>query len=112
MHDRGEELGRGGFVVEHIVCFKLKPETTPEQGEQMIARLRTLKGEIPSVVDLTAGKTFVPERGQGFSIGLVVRCHDKEGLAAYAAHPKHQAVLPFVREMSETIMAIDYEIEA
>jgi len=96
-------------VVEHIVCFKLKPEITEEQEQQFIAKLRELKHTVPTVVDLSAGRTFTPERGQGFTVGLVVRFNDKEGLAVYGPHPNHQPVKDLVGQICESVMAIDYE---
>lgn len=97
------------YVVEHIVCFKMKPSATPEQEERLIAMLRALKGSVPGIVDLSVGKSFTPERGQGYTIGLVVRFHDKEGLAAYGPHPNHLPVKEYVAEVCEPTLAIDYE---
>lgn len=96
-------------VVEHIVCFKLKPETTPEQEQRLIEMLQALKDTVPGIIDLSAGKTFTPERGQGFAVGLVVRFHDKEGLAVYGPHPNHQPVKEYVGQICESVLAVDYE---
>jgi hypothetical protein len=35
-------------LVEHIVIFKLKAESTPADEQQLIAMLQDLKGNIPS----------------------------------------------------------------
>jgi antibiotic biosynthesis monooxygenase (ABM) superfamily enzyme len=102
-------MERVSIVVEHIVCFKLKPAVTKEQQEKFLTALRGLKTAVPGIVDLTAGETFTPERGQGYTIGLVVRFHDREGLAAYGPHPNHQPVKQMVAELCESNLAIDYE---
>lgn len=96
-------------MVEHIVCFKLKPEITAEQEQEFLAALWKLKETVPGIVDLTAGRTFTPERGQGFTVGLVVRFHDKEGLAVYGPHPNHQPVKEMVGRICDSVMAVDYE---
>jgi len=96
-------------VVEHVVCFQLKPDVTPDQEAKFVEMLRGLKDGIPEIVDLTAGKTFTPERGKGYSIGLVVRFRDKEGLAVYGPHPHHQPVVQMVRQICDNVLAIDYE---
>jgi antibiotic biosynthesis monooxygenase (ABM) superfamily enzyme len=96
-------------MVEHIVCFKLKPEITAEQEAEFIAALRNLKGRTPGMVDLSAGRTFTPERGQGFTVGLVVRFEDKESLAAYGPHPNHAPVKEMVARITESVLAVDYE---
>lgn len=96
-------------MVEHIVCFKLKPDATPEQEATLIEMLQGLKSKIPTVVDLSVGRTFTPERGQGFTVGLVVRFKDKEGLAVYGPHPDHLPVKDYVGQVCESVLAIDYE---
>lgn len=96
-------------MVEHIVCFKFKPEITAGQVDEFVEMLRGLKGKIETIVDLTAGKTFTPERGQGFTVGLVVRFRDKEGLAVYGPHPHHVPVKNRVAEICESTLAVDYE---
>jgi len=96
-------------VVEHVVCFKLKPEITEEQAQQFIERLRALKDLIPTVVDLSAGRNFAPERAQGYTVGLVVRFKDREGLATYGPHPHHVPVKELVGQICESVLAVDYE---
>jgi len=96
-------------MVEHIVCFKLKPETSQAQAERLVEMLKGLKSKVPTVVDLSAGFTFTPERGQGYTIGLVVRFKDKEGLAVYGPHPEHMPVKEYVAQICESTLAIDYE---
>lgn len=110
VHDRNEHKWKGWpYVVEHIVCFKLKPEVTLEQEAEFLAALRNLKHTVPGIVDLTAGKTFTPERGHGYTLGLVVRFHDKEGLAVYGPHPNHVPVKEMVARLCESSLAVDYE---
>ncbi|MFZ5815462.1 MAG: Dabb family protein [Bacillota bacterium] len=96
-------------MVEHIVCFKLKPEATPEQEARLIEMLKALKQTVPGIVDLSAGRTFTPERGHGYTVGLVVRFRDKEGPAAYGPHPNHLPVKEYVAQVCESTLAIDYE---
>lgn len=45
-------------MVEHIVLFKMKPESTPEQKDELIRRLRGLAGKIEGIVSLSAGESF------------------------------------------------------
>lgn len=95
-------------MVEHIVIFKPKPGTTPEQEQKLIDMLRGLKGKVPGIVDLTAGRNF-SERGQGHTVGLVVRFNDREGLAVYGPHPDHVVVKEYVAQICEPSIAVDYE---
>lgn len=96
-------------MVEHIVCFKLKDGVGQAEADRLVGMLKALKGQIPEIIDLSAGQTFTPERGQGFSIGLVVRFANKEGLAVYGPHPQHQPVKEYVGQICESALAVDYE---
>jgi hypothetical protein len=96
-------------VIEHLVFFKLKADAPQAAGDKIVAGLRSLKSEIPEIVDLTAGWNFT-ERSQGHQIGLVVRLKDRKGLDAYQVHPKHQAVVQtLVKPHVENVLALDYE---
>jgi hypothetical protein len=97
-------------MVEHIVVFKLKAEATPAQEQKLIDMLRGLKAQVPGIVDLTVGKNFTPERGQGYSVGLVVRFQNKDALAVYGPHPDHVAVKQYVAEVCENSLIVDYEL--
>lgn len=89
--------------------MQMKPGTTPEQEKKLVQLLQALKEKVPTVVDLSVGQTFTPERGQGYTVGLVVRFKDKEGLAIYQPHPEHVKVKEYIAEVCERTMAIDYE---
>lgn len=94
-------------MFEHIVLFKPKQSTTPEQEDELIQRLLDLRSQIPEIVDISAGRT-VTERSKGYTIGLVVRFRDAQGLEVYQPHPAHQDVVAFVREIIDDIIAVDY----
>lgn len=96
-------------MVEHIVLFKMKTDSTPEQKDELIRRLRALAGKIEGIVDLSAGETFT-DRHQGYTVGLVVRFTDREALARYGPHPEHVPVKEYVAEVCEDVIAVDYEI--
>lgn len=97
-------------MVEHIVLFKMKPENTPEQNDELIRRLRGLAGKIEGIVSLSAGESFT-DRHQGYTVGLVVRFTDKEALERYGPHPEHVPVKEYVAEVCADVIAVDYEID-
>lgn len=94
-------------MFEHIVLFKPKPSTTPEEENELIKQLLDLPNHIPEIMDLSAGRT-VTDRAQGYTIGLVVRFHSQAGLEAYQPHPAHQRVVAYVRQIIEDTIAVDY----
>jgi hypothetical protein len=96
-------------MLEHIVLFRFKPETTDSTKQQIVAELMALKGKVPSILDISAGPNF-SERNQGFEYGLVVRFADRQGLDIYQVHPAHQAIVQeLIRPALADILAVDYE---
>ncbi|HHT01395.1 MAG TPA: Dabb family protein [Firmicutes bacterium] len=95
-------------MIEHIVLLKKKPEATDEQMEELVARLKALQDKIPNILDLTVGYNF-SARGQGFTIGLVVRFPDKAALEVYQPHPAHQEVVQYIRTVVSDLIVVDYE---
>ena len=95
-------------MVEHIVLFKMKPQSTPAEKEELIRRLRGLSGKIDGIVDLSAGETFT-DRHKGYTVGLVVRFTDKEALERYGPHRActREGVR---RRVCDDVIAVDYEI--
>ena len=97
-------------MVEHVVLFKLNPETSTDERQAAIRALKALRGQIEGIVDLTCGENF-SERSQGFEIGLVVRFRDRAALDAYLPHPAHRgAVEQFIHPVRTDVIVVDYEI--
>mgnify|MGYP005837896343 CR=1 FL=1 len=97
-------------MIEHIVLFKWKPETSPEQIAAAITGLQRLKTAIPGIVDLSCGQNFC-DRAQGFQTALVVRFTDRNALETYQPHPAHQAVVhTLIKPIAADILAVDFEI--
>ncbi|PYV14493.1 MAG: stress protein [Acidobacteria bacterium] len=96
-------------MIEHLVLFKVKPETPAQAVEEMLAALRGLKSVSPQILELSCGTNFSP-RSQGFTHGLRVRFASRADLEAYAVAPEHQRVLAErIRPIVESILALDYE---
>jgi hypothetical protein len=96
-------------MIEHIVLLKWKKEASPEAINTAMTGLRSLKGKVPEVVDLTCGENF-SERNKSYTHGLVVRFKDKAALNTYIAHPEHQHVVQtFINPIREDTIAVDYE---
>ncbi len=97
-------------MVEHIVILKFNEQTTLEQQTEAIQRLKSLKQEIPGIVDIQAGFNF-SERSQGFEVGLTVRFEDRQALEVYGPHEKHQEAVSFLKEIGlSDIIVVDFEL--
>lgn len=96
-------------MLEHIVLFRFKPETTTFTKQKIAEELLALKKTVPSIQDISAGPNF-SDRNQGYEYGLVVRFADRQGLDAYQIHPDHQRLVhELIRPALADIIAVDYE---
>lgn len=96
-------------MLDHIVLFKFKPETSHDEVNKLTSQLLGLQKNIPEIVSITTGRNF-SERSKGYQQGLVVRLKNKTDLKIYQEHPSHQQVLEnWIKPLTEDILAVDYE---
>jgi hypothetical protein len=96
-------------MIEHLVLFKAKSGTPPDRLEAMVKALAALKGQVPGILDISAGENF-SARSQGYTHGLFVRFPDRSALDSYQSHPAHQDVVSrHVKPHVEAVLALDYE---
>ncbi|RYL94392.1 Dabb family protein [Sporolactobacillus sp. THM7-4] len=97
-------------MIEHIVLFKFKDETTEAQKEEGAKRLRHLIHELPGILDIQAGRNY-STRGKGYSMALTVRFQSKADHERYTPSPEHQAVVSYLKEIGLIdSLAVDFEI--
>jgi Stress responsive A/B Barrel Domain len=97
--------------VEHLVMFKWKEGTTPEQTEAIAQALRGLATQIPGIVSLDYGAQISPEpvtKTKGFQDGLVVVFTDAAARDAYIVHPAHQAALKLIVPNLADVAVLDF----
>jgi hypothetical protein len=78
-------------MITHVVSFRWKPGTTPEQVAAIAAGLDTLPAAVPSIRSYRHG----PDVGVGagnFDYTIVATFDDVEGWRAYDEHPVHVTV--------------------
>lgn len=91
----------------HVVCFKYKADISDVQKRDHVERLRGLAG-LPGVVDLKVGADLV-RSPRSYDTALVVTFPDRAALEAYQPHPHHVPVARFGADLSEHILAVDFE---
>ena len=94
-------------MVVHIVSFKYKPDASAGARDDHRAKLATLR-DIDGVLDFKVGEDFV-RSPRSFDTGLVVVFRDRAALDGYAAHPRHVPIAQLGRDLSETIVAVDFD---
>ncbi|XP_059633202.1 stress-response A/B barrel domain-containing protein UP3 [Cornus florida] len=99
-------------IIEHIVLFKVKPDTDPSKVTAMVNGLNALSS-LPQVLHLTTGP-LLRNRSSAFTFTHMLhsRYNSKDDLNAYTAHPSHLAVVgESVRPICEDIMAVDWVVD-
>ena len=94
-------------MLTHIVCWKYKPETTPEARAHHRARLTALPGIIQNSESFNVGEDIL-HLERSFDTGLVAVFSDRAALDLYNDHPEHQKVAALGREISEKVVSVDF----
>ena len=94
-------------MVVHLVSFKYRPDVDAAARDDHRARLRAL-ADIDGVLDLKVGEDFI-RSVRSYDTGLLVLFRDRAALDGYATHPRHQPVAQYGRDLSENIVAVDFD---
>lgn len=94
-------------MLTHIVCWKYKPETTPEQRAEHIAKLKNLPNVIPDIISFNVGADVL-HLERSFDTGLTATYPDREALDAYTVHPEHQEVANLGKQIAEKVVSVDF----
>lgn len=95
-------------MIRHVVLFKFRPEVSAETRADFVQTLRRLADEVETVRALEVGVNFT-ESPRAHDVALIVDFDDREGLAAYIEHPRHQPVRARAAALCSTFPVVDYE---
>jgi hypothetical protein len=94
-------------MVVHLVSFKYRSDVGAAARQDHRTRLSAL-ANIDGILDLKVGEDFV-RSPRSYDTGLVVSFRDRAALDMYATHPRHVPVAKLGRDLSETIVAVDFD---
>jgi stress responsive alpha/beta barrel protein len=94
-------------MVVHLVSFKYRSDVDAAARRDHRTRLSAL-ANIDGILDLKVGEDFV-RSPRSYDTGLVVSFRDRAALDMYARHPRHEPVAKLGRDLSETIVAVDFD---
>jgi len=99
-------------MFEHIVLLKFKPHVSNSEKEDAVNRTHDFKGNIPGIIDLSAGinVTEETEHVQGFTLGIRVTFENQQACRDYIQHPLHQRLLQSIGPLVEGIVVMDYPV--
>ena len=95
-------------MIKHVVFFKFKPETTDEQIERLADGLAALPDSIDDIREFLFGRDVLRSE-RSYDFALVSLFDDLDALQRYQVHPDHQAVVAHVRQISSSVVAVDFE---
>jgi len=95
-------------MIKHIVFMKFKKGVTDKDIVELEKLMAGLPGRIPEIKEYQFGRDIVRSE-RSYDFALVSAFEDLEALKRYQPHPDHQPVLAKVKEMSETILAVDFK---
>lgn len=96
-------------MIKHIVMWKFRDEAAESDRLEMKRRLESLKGVVPSLIEIEVGMDRV---GSAFSKDMVLysEFNSLDDLKAYAEHPEHLKVVDFVKPLVCERHVVDYEV--
>ena len=102
----------GTKMYEHIVTFKFNGSITSEKEHALLKQIKAFKGEIPGIVELTAGMNVTEEieNMHGYTLALRITFENKQALDHYLPHPTHQDFVASLNGIIDNVIVIDYEI--
>lgn len=92
-------------MIHHLVIWRLN-ETA--NAEQLRSELEALREKIPGLLQLETGLDFSRGPHSG-DLALATVFASREDLAAYQAHPAHQAVVKILGEQVSERRVVDFE---
>ena len=95
-------------MLTHIVCWKYKTETTHEQKETHLAKLKNLPSVIPDIISFNLGFDIL-RLERSFDLGLVAVYPDRAALDFYTEHAVHQEAAKMGKEIAERVVSVDFE---
>ena len=99
-------------MIKHLVIWRLKEtalgNSKAANAQLLREKLEALRGQIPGLNHLEVGLDFSATENSG-DVVLITEFDSREDLAAYQAHPIHQAVVAFAREVVSERRLVDYE---
>ncbi len=96
-------------MLRHVVLFKFKDASTPEQVKEVEDAFLALPSKIKEIKSLEWGLNNSPEGlNQGFTHCFFVTFDSEEDRAVYLPHPDHKAFGATLTPHLDKVLVIDY----
>lgn len=96
-------------VVQHIVLFKFKPETTPEKVGEIVAAFEALPSKIKEIKGFQWGTNNSPEKlDKGLTHAFILTFDSEKDRDTYLPHPAHKAFGTIVGPWLADVTVVDF----
>ena len=97
-------------MIRHVVMWRLHEDDPDPRatGRAIKERLESMPPRNPEIKTLDVGLNFNPSP-RSMDLVLCVEFRNKDALARYIAHPDHQEVVAFLRDVTADARVVDYE---
>ncbi|MBN1510329.1 MAG: Dabb family protein [Sedimentisphaerales bacterium] len=96
-------------VLRHVVLFKFKDGTTPEQVNKIEQAFAALPNKIKGIVRFEWGTDVSPEgKAQGFTHCFLLTFRSEADRDAYLPHPAHKEFGSIVGPHLDKVCVVDY----
>lgn len=106
---QNKDAAPGGKLLRHVVMFKFKEGTSPEQIRTIENTFRGLPKKIDTIVDFESGTDVSVEgKADGFTHCFFVTFRDAKGREIYLPHPAHKEFVSVVGPHVDKVLVFDY----
>ncbi len=99
-------------MLRHVVLFKFKESSTPEDVKTIEDAFRALPSKIKEIKGYEWGLNNSPENlNQGFTHCFFLTFNSEEGRAAYLPHPAHKAFGALLGPHLDKVLVVDYWVK-
>jgi hypothetical protein len=95
-------------MLKHVVFMKFKEGVTEDEIAALEKGLAGLPAKIPEIKGFHAGRDVIHSE-RSYDFALVGDFENLEAIQHYQVHPAHVAVVALVRNLSTSILAVDFE---
>lgn len=94
-------------MIKHVVMMKFKPGAEESRFSELEKLMGKLPDEIPQIQFYQFGLDIVRSE-RSYDFGLVSEFDNVEALKTYQTHPKHLEALEIIKELFDSIIAVDF----
>jgi quinol monooxygenase YgiN len=100
-------------MVKHIVFWRVKDGLVGKEREETFRRIKegfeALQGVIPGLLKIEIGFDFL-KSPDSCDFVLYSEFESRAALEGYQKHPRHEAMVPMVREIRIERRVVDYDV--